>query len=277
VQAPAVLAQNVVAAVKPDHPDHPETMDSPVKAEHPEAPDKLADHQFKHVNKLLHLHVIPAQPDHPDHLVPPEHPVMPDQTETLDKVAAIHKQAHPDQKDHLDHQDLMDNPVPPDNPAPQLNHKKQDRDKQDQPEMQDHQDHQDQPDNQDSRAAQEPQDQRDQMDNPEHPEMTDSLATPVKLVNLEALVRRVFARNTVPSTEESSSRMEHVDVKSRSQTRTRGDLPLTPCPMIQRFPFSLLVAQKTAIYYVSLVYFVGDWRRESSFGLSVSFRSFFLK
>jgi len=180
VQAPAVLAQNVVAAVKPDHPDHPETMDSPVKAEHPEAPDKLADHQFKHVNKLLHLHVIPAQPDHPDLMGHLDQEATTDSPDNPDRPETEDNPAHQDQPEMADHQDLQDSQELPEMPEPQ---EPADVELQD---LRDHPDHQDQLDNPAAQDKAHPKDHPDHLAQPEHPDNLDNPAVTDSQADQEA-------------------------------------------------------------------------------------------
>jgi len=250
----------------PDHQDQPETMDNQERAELQEAQAMQEDLQFKHVSNLPlhHAHLaLLARRDLPDNQA---HPETQDQTEIQDKAVAIPNPDRLDQKDHQDHQDQMDSQARQDNPVNQLNRKKQDQASQDLWEMLDHRDHQDQLVSQDNPEDQVNQDRRDPMANPAPLEMMGSPVIQERAEHQEVQVRKVSVRNTAPSMVESSSKMEHEDVKSRPSTqRTRGDLPKTPCPMNQQFPFLLLVAQKTAIYYVSLLYCAQEWG--SIFGL----------
>jgi len=276
VQAQAAAVQNVAAGDKQVHRDQQETTDNPAKAEPQETLDNLEDHQFKPVNKQLHHHVTHALLDHPDHpdLQAPQETLDP--TETPAKEVAHPNQDHQDPKDHQDHQDPTVTQEAQVSQEHQPNLKKQDQEHLDPPETQDHQDHQDPQDSLDSQVAQGNQDKRDQTDNQERQEMTDSLVSQETPDPLEVQEKKVSARNTAPSTVVSSSRMEHEDVKP-SKKRTRGDLPNNPCPMNQQFPFLLIVAQKTAIYYVSLLYCIGDWVGWSIFGPTHSSPQFFLK
>jgi len=116
----------------------------------------------------------------------------------------------PDQKDRLDHQENQEVQDQVANRELQLSAKHSFRANQAQPETkarQDHQDHQEHPEPMDCQEHQDPKDQTDQkdqlemMDNPEHKDHLDLPELPV---------RRVFARNTVPSTAECSSRTELV-------------------------------------------------------------------
>jgi len=253
------VVPNVVQEVKLDPQDPQETTVNQANQVLPETQDKVEDLQFKHANKLLHHHVTHVPLDHQDHQAAQESQEMPDQMVTQDKEAATRNQDLLDLKDPRDHQDQTEIQAAQDSPEPQLKARKQDQEPQDQQEIPAHQDHQDQPDNLDNQEAQVNQEAKDQAVNQEPQEMMDSQVNPDPPVNQEAPVKRVSARNTALSMVESSSKMEHADVKSRSfKTHTRGDLPKTPCPMNQQFPFLLLVAQKTAIYYVSL-YCIQDW------------------
>jgi hypothetical protein len=254
-QVLAEAAQTVVRAAAQAQAGHLEIMVSQERAEPQEVQEVQVALLFKPANKLLHLHVILAQLAHQDPQALQDNQVMPDQMETQVKDQAHLSPAHQAPRDHPDHPDLMDNQVNPEGQGNQLKARMPDKDNQVHQATADPQDPPDQLDNPDNQVDQEPPDQKDQMDSQERQEMTANQDTQVKLELQEAPVRKVSARNTVLSTVESSSKTEHADVKSRiSIQRTRGDLPNSPCPMKQQFPFLLLVAQKTAIYYVSFLY-----------------------
>jgi len=260
VQALEAAVPNVVREARLARQDHPETMDNQERAEPQEAQEMPADHQSQLANKLLHLHVTHALLDHQDRPEHQERPAMPVPTEIQDKAAAIRQLDLLDQRDHQDLPGRTEIQEPQETQDRTHKVKTPGKGSQAQPEMPDLQDLQDQQVNQVNPEDQDNQDQRDRTDNLEHQEMTDNPDNLDRQVNPAELEKRVFARNTAPSTEESSSRMELADVKphSFSKKRTRGDLPTTPCPMNQHFSL-LLVAQKTAIYYVSLLYCIRDW------------------
>jgi hypothetical protein len=272
-QEEAEVVPIVVAEDKLDHQDPQETTDLQERVELQEVPETPDNRQYLFANKQLHHHVILAPLDHQDHQEAQVLQVTLVQMEIQELEAEIQLRARQDQKDHPDPQDLTEIPANQALQEPQLNLKKQDQDNQDPLEMQAHQDHQDQQDNLDSPAAQEPQDQRDQMETQEPQETMDNQDTLEIVAPQAAQVKKESARNTVPLTEEFSSKMERADVKSHCIQRTRGDLPKIPCPMNQQFPFFIIVAQKTAIYYVSLLYCMQEWR--SIFGFFHSL--FFLK
>jgi len=234
--------------------DLPEITANLANQELQETQDKLDVHLFKYVNKQLRHHAIHVQLDHQDRQVNQAHQAMPVQMEIQGKEAEIPNPDPQDQRDHLDHQDQMDSQEPQEIQVKMHNPKKQAQDNQDPPETQDHQDHQDQQASQDSRAAQADQDLKDLMDNQELQEMTVNQDKLGNLANQEAAERKVSVRNTAPLTVESSSKTVHVDVKSQFSKRSRGDLLNPLCPMNQHTFILLLVAQKTAIYYVSLLY-----------------------
>jgi len=249
----------VVQGAARDLQDHQEITGSQENRVLPEIQVKLDVHQSKPVSKLLHPHVTHVPLDHQDHQEAQEPQEMQDQTETPDKEAVAHNLGRQDLKAHLDHQDQTVTPEALDSQEHQLKAKKPDQEPQDQQETLDHQDHQDQLEVQDNQEGQDNQEAKGPAGIPELRVTMDSQDNQDHLDNQEAPVKRVSVRNTALSTVESSSKMEHADVKSSSfKTHTRGDLPKTPCPMNQQFPFLLLVAQKTAIYYVSL-YCIQDW------------------
>jgi len=274
VQALEEAVQSAVQEGKLARQVHQVTMEAQEKAEHQEAQEMLDDHQLPLANRQLHHHVTLVPLDHQDHQVHQEPQETPDQTVIQVKAEATHNQAHQDQKDHQDHQVQMETQAHPAAQDNQLNHKTQAQDNLDQPEMPDHQDHQDQQASQASQVDQEPQDQKDQTEIQEPQEMMVNRVNQDQQDNQEALVRKEFVQNTAQSMEESSLKMEPDVVKSvQIIQRYRSDLPKIPCPMNQQFPFVLLVAQKTAIYYVSLLYCIHELG--SIFGLT--FSKFFLK
>lgn len=239
-----------------------------------ETPEMLEDHPSPLVNKLPHHHVILVRLDHRDQTEAQARPEMPALTATLDKEVATRNRDRLVQKVHLGNLEPLEMLEALDRLEHPLNLKTPDKDNQDLLETLDPLDPPARAEAPDSPEDQEPQDLKDQMDSPVPQEMTDNPATQEKLVNQEDLEKKESVRNTAPSMAESSSRMEHEDVKSRpAKIRTRGDLPKIPCPMNQHF--LLLVAQKTAIYYVSLLYCIQDL---GSFLLGSTFHfSFFLK
>jgi len=245
----AAHARIVVPEVKLAHQDQQETTAVQETAELQEAQETPVTHRLQSANKQLHLHAIHALLDHPDHLDHQEPQEMLDQMDNPDKAVPTlnpdlpDQKAHPDQLEIQETQDLMDNQEHP------LNLKKPEQDNLVQLEMPVHQDHQDQQVNQDNLAAQEPPDQKDLTVTPAVPETMDNPEPLDNLDSLEVPEKRVFARNTVLSTEVSSSKTELADVKLALKRRKSVDLPTSTCPMNTDF---LLVAQKTAIYYVSL-------------------------
>jgi len=254
--------------------DPQETMANQERAEPQEAQETQEDLQLLLANRLhllLAIHVPPDPQDHQEAQAPPEMQVP---MVTPDREAEVLSPDHQDQRDHQDHPDQMDNLDNQDRQVNPHNLKKLDQDNQDLPETQAHQDHQDQQDNQGNQEVQALQGRRDQMGNQELQETMDSQVTQVNQELQVDQVRRAYVLSTALSMVESSSKTEPADVKFRVSTqRTRGDLPNSPCPMNQQFPFLLLVAQKTAIYYVSFLYCAQDWG--SIYGLTHPL--FFLK
>jgi len=254
VLAPEEAAPTAAAEVKPDHQDHLETLDAQETPEHQAAQATQDAHPLKFANRPLHHLATLAQLDRQDHQEPPALQEMLDQTANPDKEAAALNQDPLDHQDHQDHLVSQETQEPQDNPDSQPSPKKPDQDSQAQLETPDHQDHQAQLDSQDSQEAQEPQDRKDLQETPELQETTVSQVIQAKPATQEAPARRVFARNTAPWTAVSSSRTELVAVK-RPLVLSSGDLlPPETCPMICPF---LLVDQKTAIYYVFLLWTIG--------------------
>jgi len=261
VQVPAEAVPIVVAVDKPGLQDHQEIMDSQAKLELPETPEIPDVHLLLLVNNQRHLHalhVLLALPDHLGHL---EHREMQVQMAILGKDQHHHNLAHLDRKDQADLQDLMANLALQVNREHQHNLKKPVPVNLDLLVMPDLQDHLAQADNQVNRGVPVNPVQRGQMEIQALQEMTDNPEHQVKPENLEVLVKRESVPSTALSTVESSSKMELADVKfGHPKQRTRGDLPKTPCPMKQPF----FIAQKTAICYASLVYFVLEWASSHS-------------
>lgn len=253
----AAAAPNAVAEVKLAHQDLLAIQEDQETLELQARQAIQEDHPNKFANRQHHHRVTRVQPDHPDLQELLDQLEMLDQTDNLDKEAVTQLQ------DLLDLQDHQDNQAPQVtlelqvNQAPQRNRKKQAQEPQDQLETPDHQDHQDLLVNQDSQAAQANPVAKDQTETQEPQETT---ASPVNQDSQEAQAvpaRRVFARNTAPWTVVSSSRTELVAVK-RPLISSSGDLhPPKTCPMICPF---LLVDQKTAIYYVFLLWMSSVFR-----------------
>jgi len=257
-----------------DHQDHQETMANQENLEHQEIPEMQDVHLLPLVNKQPHLRVILVQPVLRDLQAAQEHQETPDQMETQAKEEVTRSLAPQDQRAHPDLQDQTEIPEHQEIQEPQLRAKKPAQDNQDQQEIPAHQDLQDQQDNQVNQEDQDNPDQKDQMETQEPQETTVNLVIQERAELQAVAEKKESARNTAPLTEESSSKMEHADVKARPCIqRTRRDLPKIPCPMNQQFPFFIIVAQKTAIYYVSIFYCIQEWR--SIFGFFHSL--FFLK
>jgi len=173
-----------------------------------DCPETQANHQFNHASQSLLLHANLAHKDHPahpdqlDHLAMPE---LPDNPETQEPT--LHP-ANPVQKDLPAHPESPVLLVPLASLVPLLKANLWSPENQDQLEKPDHPDL---PVNLDNPAPMEPQDPLDPKDPlapTDHPDKTvnpDPLANPAQL---EAPARRVSARNTVPSTVVSSSKME---------------------------------------------------------------------
>jgi hypothetical protein len=239
-------AQNVVQEDKLAHQDLPETTENQEMLELLEALEAPVNQPSRSANKQLHHHATHAQLDHPDHQELQEHQVMPVQMETQDKAVEIHNQAHLDLRDHLDLLEALANLEPLVTQAKTPNRKTVEPEPQDQLGMPDRQDHPDQLVNQDNQADQDNLDQKAPTETPDPLETMDSPDTQERRELQAVLVRRVFARNTAPSMVEFSSKTALAAVKL-APTRL-ADLPTSICPMNTL----LLVAQKTAIYYVSL-------------------------
>jgi hypothetical protein len=191
-----------------DHPvnlDNLEDLATPVPLEHLEILVALTLHP---VHQLLHHHANHVLLDHPDpldHLAPLE---MPEAPANQDKVVEL---LHPDlldQKDHLANLATLDNLAALDNLANLLNQPLLLQDHLAHLEMLDHPANLDNPEHQEEAVDK---DHLDPKDLPDHPAQLVNLETLVNLatlVKLEVLEKRVFARNTAPSTVVSSSRTE---------------------------------------------------------------------
>jgi len=201
----------VPTAVILDLQDHPVNLDNlevlaiPVPLDHLETLVALTLHP---VHQLLHHHANHAVLDHPDplgHLAPLE---MPEAPANQDKVAEL---LHPDlldQKAHLANLATLDNLAALDNLANLLNQPLLLQDHLAHLEMLDQTANLDNPEHQEEAVDK---DHLDPKDLPDHPAQLANLETLVNLatlVNLEVLEKRVFARNTAPSTVVSSSKTE---------------------------------------------------------------------
>lgn len=253
----AAAAPNAVAEAKPVRQDLLAIQVGQATLARQAAQETQEDHPNKFANRPHHHRVTHVQLAHLDLQELLDQLVMPVQTDNLDKEAVTQLQ------DLLDLQDHQDNQAPQVtlelqvNQAPLPNPKKAAQEPQDQRETPDHQDHQDLLVNQDNQEAQANPVAKDQTETQEPQETTDSPVNQDRQEAQAAAARRVFARNTAPWTVVSSSRTELVAVK-RPLISSSGDLhPPKTCPMICPF---LLVDQKTAIYYVFLLWMSSAFR-----------------
>jgi hypothetical protein len=225
------------------------TMDGLAMQADPEHPETQAAHPLACVNKLLRHRVIRVPPVHPVHQAVQARQAMPVPTAITVKEEATHSLDQQDLKDLTDplaNQALMDNLA---HPVRMLNRNKAAKAHLAPQETPAHPDHLDQLDNLANPEDLAHQGQRDLTETQEHPEMMVSKANRAVRAVQEVEAKRVSARNTAPSTEVSSSRTALADVSLTFEGYKNVDLPTTTCPMNTTF---LLVAQKTAIYYVSL-------------------------
>jgi len=252
VQAPVEAVLIVVREVRLVHPARLEMQGDPETLVPPEHLETLDAPPFKHVNKsprhlVTHVLLVLLDP-----LVPQVHLAMLDQMDNLDKEEAILNQVRQDRKAHPDPLDRQDNQDTMDNPANLLSHKKPAQDNQAHLATLDLLDHQDPLDNPAIRADLAHLAPKDLLEILVLPETMAIQATLARPVHLEALERKVFARNTAPWTVESSSKMAPADVKQFHFVRSSGDLhPSKTCPMNTLL---ILCSQKTAIYYVFFLF-----------------------
>jgi len=201
--------------------DLPAHQESPATPEPRERPVNLANPCRLPASSPLSPRASPApeasldSPDHQDHQETLETPASPEApAETL-------SQAHPD---HQAPQEILEPPDSqdrPDNPEPQHKANRRHPLPQAHQEMPDLRDPPEAQDNQETPEAPEPQDPRDHQDLLAHPETTDNQDNPETLARLETPETRESARNTAPSTEESSSRTEAVDKHLLESERSR--------------------------------------------------------
>jgi hypothetical protein len=230
LEAVAVDVNPAACPVHQDQPEPPERTEDPASQVLQVSPAIQENHQSNHASQLLHHRASLAQldlPDHQDHQGPPVTQVSQVSQVNQDKTPHLENQ---DQKDHPDHPANQDNPVPQENPELQpkaLHHN------------QAHQDHQetkahlDQPDHQDNPETMldlDPQDQKGHLDHLDHPETMVNQDLQVNQELQAMLARRVFARNTAPSTVESSSRMGLAAVKRLDACR--GEVEWTPTSLL---------------------------------------------
>lgn len=191
-------------------PEDQDDQESQVPQDYPETQES---HQFNHASQSHHLHVNHALPDHRDHLDHQDLQETLEPQEHQEIQELILHQAKQDQKDHQDPQDNPANPVRQESPEPQLKAAHHNQVPQDPLETQDHQD---QPALQDSLVMTQARDPRDRKDHPDHQdpqETMDSQDHQDRQEHQEMPEKRVFARNTAPSMEVSSSKMELAVVK----------------------------------------------------------------
>jgi hypothetical protein len=190
-----------------------EDQDAQESREHQDCQETQANHPSNLANQSLHHHASLVQ------LVHQGHPVL---QAPLGMLANRAHQAtqeatpHPenqDQRDHQAHLAARDNQDHPENQELQLNHPHLNPDLPDQSEMLAHPDPQALQDSQDQMQDQDPLDPKDPQARQAHLETTANRAHQDNLERQEMPERRVSARNTAPSMEVSSSRMEHAVVK----------------------------------------------------------------
>jgi hypothetical protein len=227
VAAAAELAPNAAAEADPDLLDLPVNLADPEIQELLEAlasPENLLS-QCANL-RLLH-HASHAQEVNPDHQDLPDPTDSPEAPEAQDNLAETHNLDLPDHLDLLDPTETPDSPDhldSPDNPERAL---KPDLDLLDHLESPDQLDNPDSPEDLDNLEALANPDPKDLPEDPDSPETTDSPVNPDPLDSPEALARRVSARNTAPSTAESSSRTELADAKRKMLPRSPPHLPST--------------------------------------------------
>jgi len=207
----------VTAAASQDHQDLEGLRENPVAQENPVLPG-LQEHQESH--RLSHASPSLRHRASPAHLDPLDRPDPQDHRETLDPQASLeipdktHPQASQARRVHQANREHQDSPEPQESPEPPPNLLRSFPDPQDHREMPDRQEHQASPEGQEATVSQDQQAPRDPLDHLDPQETTANREHLVSQERLEAPERRVSARNTVPSTEESSSRTELVAVKS---------------------------------------------------------------
>lgn len=205
------LARVAVCPASPEPRDplaDPANQESPEPQEHQETPENRQLHPAS--QQLLH-HANPAHRDLPDHQDPQELQASPESLALPDGQEPTPHPAHqdlgdlPDQLEKPDHRDLPESPVYP------LNQKHLRRASQERLENRDLLAHPDNPDHQEPTVPLDPPDRKESLVQMEFPDQMVRPDLPDLPAQLEPPARKVSARNTAPPTEESFSRMEHVD------------------------------------------------------------------
>jgi len=215
----SIPPQAVTDAAFQDNQDHKALQAKMVNPESPvlpEPPEILESPQRLLANQPLHHHANPAHKDLPDRLDPQDHQETQARLEPQDAQEPTLHQDLLDHADHPDHQASLAQSDPTENQESQLNPSLSFQENQANPvtkaqlDLPDHQEPQEMTDLQD------PLDQKAKLAPTELQVKTDRLDHQDLPEAVELLARRVFARNTALSTEESSSRME-LGVKSTQQ------------------------------------------------------------